>query len=202
MLSLVRSFFSMQPPVISDLYITYFSNPVFFIALRLTFPNFNRSKLVVEKYVWGYVLREQRHMRKLSWWLTRVVLLMPLSVMVKEEKECGDFWNTQTGYWGGPLPLLQGDFFRPQGDRGAPLCPAWTATLDGEVLGTGGPSAHMNEHTEKTSDSDRRQGDKKKLDFSGASSQRLTMQAFNWKQLDFVWHPLMQIFIQSLVTAS
>lgn len=36
-------------------------------------------------------------------------------------------------YRGGPSPLLQGDFFRPQGTEGlgnqAPLCLAWTARL-------------------------------------------------------------------------
>lgn len=45
-------------------------------------------------------------------------------------------------YRGGPPPLLQGDFFRPQGDRGAGESDSIVPGLDSqarEVLGTGGP---------------------------------------------------------------
>lgn len=46
------------------------------------------------------------------------------------------------GYRGGPPPLLQGDFFRPQRDRGAGESGSIVPGLDSqarEVLGTGGP---------------------------------------------------------------
>lgn len=54
----------------------------------------------------------------------------------KEDRDCGGFSKSDIlrGHWGGPPPLLQGDFFRPQGDRGvgdqAPLCLVWTARLE------------------------------------------------------------------------
>lgn len=60
----------------------------------------------------------------------------------REEQECGSLSKYSEGHWGGPRPLLQRDFFRPQEDRGAGESDPIVPGLDNrarEVLGTGGP---------------------------------------------------------------
>lgn len=72
------------------------------------------------------------------------------------------------GHWGGPPLLLRSgrrDFFRPQGDRGpggVGLHCAWPGQPGWGSACSGGPSAQMSAHAERTLESDGKKKKKKK----------------------------------------
>lgn len=72
------------------------------------------------------------------------------------------------GHWGGPPPLVhpgRRDFFRPQGDRGpggVGLHCAWPGQPGWGSACSGGPSAQMSAHTERTLESDGKKKNRKR----------------------------------------